>query len=139
MAIQTHSIEIETRAEGDIQDITPAAARIIEESGLRSGTVTLFCPGSTGGITTLEFESGVVQDMNRLFEELAPANQDYQHHLKWGDDNGRSHIRAGLLGPSLTVPFVDANLTLGTWQQIVFVEFDTRPRSRKLVVQVLGE
>jgi secondary thiamine-phosphate synthase enzyme len=106
---------------------------------LRSGVVTVFCPGSTGGLTTIEYESGVMEDLRQVLDEVVPPDRDYQHHLRWGDDNGSAHIRAALVGPSLTVPFVDGGLTLGTWQQIVFLDFDTRPRSRKLVVQVVGE
>ena len=95
--------------------------------------------GSTAGVTTIEFEPGAVSDLNRLFEEIAPRHQDYRHHLRWGDDNGSSHVRAALLGPSLTVPFADGTLILGTWQQIMLLEFDTRPRKREIVIQVVGE
>ena len=101
--------------------------------------MTLFCPGSTAGLTTIEFEPGVVYDLKQVLDEITPPDRDYRHHQRWGDDNGRSHIRAALIGPSLTVPFVDGRLTLGTWQQIVFCEFDTGARTRKLVVQVMGE
>jgi secondary thiamine-phosphate synthase enzyme len=106
---------------------------------MKSGTVTIFCPGSTGGLTTIEYESGVVADLEHILEEVIPVDRDYRHHLRWGDDNGSSHIRAALIGPSLTVPFVQGQLTLGTWQQIVFLNFDTRSRSRRLVVQIIGE
>lgn len=139
MAVVTASIEIETRGHGHTIDVTSETARAVAESRLQSGIVTVFCPGSTGGVTTIEFEPGVVSDISRLFDELAPRDAEYQHHLQWGDDNGHSHVRAGLLGPSLTVPFVSGRLTLGTWQQIVFVDFDTRGRSRSLVAQIIGE
>lgn len=139
MAVVTATIELATRGNGDTTDLTPQTARAVRDSGLRAGTATLFCPGSTGGLTTIEHEPGVVADLNRLFEEIAPRERDYRHHMAWGDDNGHSHVRAGLLGPSLVVPFVDGKLTLGTWQQIVFIDFDTHPRSRRLVVQMMGE
>ena len=95
--------------------------------------------GSTAGVTTIEFEPGAVADLNGLFERLAPRNAEYRHHLRWGDDNGSSHVRAALLGPSVTVPFVDGELRLGTWQQVMLLEFDTQPRRRELVVQMIGE
>jgi secondary thiamine-phosphate synthase enzyme len=137
--VTTRGIEISTRGQGDTQDITERVAAAVEKSGLAAGTVTVFVVGSTAGLTTIEFEPGAVADFNRVMERLAPRRAEYEHHLRWGDDNGSSHVRAALLGPSLTVPFVDRRLTLGTWQQIVLVEFDTRPRKRELVVQVLGE
>ena len=101
--------------------------------------VTVFAVGSTAGITTIEFEPGAVADLNRVFDALAPRDTDYRHHLRWGDDNGSSHVRAALLGPSLAVPFTDRGLLFGTWQQIVLLEFDTRSRRREIVVQVVGE
>ena len=101
--------------------------------------MTVFVTGSTAALTTIEFEPGAVADFNRLFEQLAPRRGEYRHHLRWGDDNGSSHVRAALLGPSLTIPFVDGALTLGTWQQIMVIEFDTRVRRREIVVQMIGE
>ena len=101
--------------------------------------MTVFVTGSTAAVTTIEFEPGAVSDFNRLFEQLAPRRGEYRHHLRWGDDNGSSHVRAALLGPSLTIPFVDGALTLGTWQQIMLVEFDTSARRREIVVQMIGE
>jgi len=135
----THELHVHTRGNTDVQDITRQVAQAVQESGLRSGIVTVFCPGSTGGLTTIEYESGAIADLQQVLDEITPPDRDYRHHLRWGDDNGRSHVRAALLGPSLTVPFVDARLTLGTWQQIVFLDFDTSPRSRRLVVQIIGE
>jgi secondary thiamine-phosphate synthase enzyme len=135
----TQQIGLHTQGHTDIQDVTSQVATIVRESGLRSGIVTIFCPGSTGGLTTIEYESGVMVDLRQVLDEIVPPDWDYQHHLRWGDDNGSAHIRSALIGPSLTVPFVDGELALGTWQQIVFLDFDTRPRSRRLVVQVLGE
>ena len=106
---------------------------------MRSGTVTVFAVGSTAGMTTIEFEAGAIEDLNAAFEQLAPREGEYRHHLRWGDDNGSSHVRAAMVGPSLTVPFVDGAMVLGTWQQIVLLEFDTRARSREVVVQIVGE
>ncbi len=135
----TRELQLRTRGGYDVQDITDQVARTVRESKLAAGTVTLFCPGSTGGLTTIEFEDGIIEDLKQVLDEITPPDRAYRHHLRWHDDNGHSHIRAALMGPSLTVPFVDGKLTLGTWQQIVFCEFDTRARTRKLVVQMVGE
>ncbi len=137
--IATRELQLRTRGEYDVHDISDQIARAVQESKLQNGIVTVFCPGSTGGLTTIEFENGVVEDLRDVLDEISPPDHPYRHHLRWGDDNGHSHIRAALVGPSLTVPFVNGKLTLGTWQQIVFIDFDTRPRSRSLVVQVMGE
>jgi len=131
--------EIKTKGQGDARDITDDVQAAVAESGLKAGVATVFVVGSTAALTTIEFEPGAVADLNRLFDELAPRDGDYRHHLRWGDDNGSSHVRAALLGPSLTVPFDEAKLLLGTWQQIMLLEFDTRPRARKYVVQLVGE
>jgi secondary thiamine-phosphate synthase enzyme len=131
--------KVRTRGQGDIQDLTAAVQGAIAQSAIRNGLATVFVAGSTAGVTTIEFESGVVADLDRAFEQIAPRGAEYKHHLRWGDDNGSSHVRAGLLGPSLTIPVKDGSLTLGTWQQIVLVEFDTRPRTRDIVIQVIGE
>lgn len=139
MNIQTHTIPLQTQGHADVHDITTAVAQAIQTSGLTSGIVTIFCPSSTSALTTLEYESGCVQDLQRLFDELADPKRPYAHNARWGDGNGHSHIRAALLGPSLTVPFVERRLTLGTWQQIVYVDFDNRVRRRELVVQMIGE
>jgi len=132
-------LSLQTRGNADTQDITDAVARAVGQSGLKSGTVTLFCPGSTSGLTTIEFEPGVVADLQQVFDEVVPPNRYYRHNERWGDGNGHSHVRAALLGASLSVPFVDGRLTLGTWQQIVYVDFDVRPRHRDIVVQIMGE
>lgn len=137
--VTTVTREIKTKGQGDAKDITDDVQAAVAGSGLKSGIATIFIVGSTAGITTIEFEPGAVADLSGLFEELAPRDGEYRHHLRWGDDNGSSHVRAALLGPSLTVPFQGAALTLGTWQQIVLLEFDTRPRARKYVIQILGE
>ncbi len=137
--IQTTEITLETKGHCDVRDITPALAQAIEDSGMVEGQVLAFVPGSTAGITTVEFEPGLVRDLEEFFEALIPEGPDYHHHATWGDDNGHAHVRAALLGPSLSVPFVDYRLTLGTWQQIIFVDFDTRPRDRRVVAQIVGE
>ncbi len=131
--------EIRTQGQGDVRDVTELAALAVRGSGLSAGIATVFVVGSTAGVTTIEFEPGAVADLGRAFESIAPRSAEYQHHLRWGDDNGSSHVRAAMLGPSLTVPFRDGRLLVGTWQQIVLVEFDTRPRTRSVVVQVIGE
>ena len=137
--VVTTTIGMTTRGNGDTQDITDAVARAVAESGVISGVVTLFCPGSTSALTTIEFEPGVVADLQQVFDELAPADRDYRHNERWGDGNGHSHVRAALLGPSLAVPFVERRLTLGTWQQIVHIDFDIRPRRREIIAQIVGE
>jgi len=137
--VVTQELHLNTRGHCDIQDITSQVADAVKGSGLQAGIVTVFCPGSTGGLTTIEYESGVLADLRQVFDEIVPPDRDYRHHLRWGDDNGSSHVRAALIGPSLTVPFAQGRLTLGTWQQIVFLDFDTRARSRRLVVQMMGE
>jgi secondary thiamine-phosphate synthase enzyme len=139
MAVETIGLSVRTRGDGDTVDLTPELAAGIRESGLTSGVATLFIGGSTAGITTIEYEPGAVSDLGDVFEAIAPRDRDWRHHLRWGDHNGHSHVRAALLGPSLSVPFVEGELTLGTWQQVVLVDFDDRPRSREVVVQLLGE
>lgn len=135
----TDELSLNTKGHCDILDITEQVADAVGSSGLKNGTVTIFCPGSTGGLSTIEYESGALYDLEQVLDDITPPNRDYRHHLRWGDDNGHSHVRAAMIGPSLTVPFVDGDLTLGTWQQIVFLDFDTRPRSRRLVLQLMGE
>jgi secondary thiamine-phosphate synthase enzyme len=132
-------INLSTQGGGQVIDITDQVTRHVRDSGLRNGTVTLFTPGSTSALTTIEYESGAVQDLQQLFDRIAPPDLDYRHNLRWGDGNGHAHVRHALLGPSLTIPFTDGRLTLGTWQQIVLVDFDNRPRTRSVVVQIMGE
>ena len=139
LVILTRKHEISTAGQGDAHDVTEVVARILAESGMDEGAVTVFVVGSTAGVTTIEFEPGAVADLNRTFESLAPRDDDYRHHQRWGDDNGSSHVRAALLGPSVVIPFQAGTLLLGTWQQLVLLEFDTRPRRRELIVQVAGE
>ncbi len=137
--VVTETIELSTRGNAEMLDITGEVAARVRDSGITSGIVTIFCPGSTSALTTIEYESGALSDLQRLFDEVAPPDRDYAHNLRWGDGNGHSHVRAALLGPSLTVPFVDGELQLGTWQQITYVDFDNRSRSRRLIVQIMGE
>ncbi|NWJ48961.1 MAG: YjbQ family protein [Chloroflexi bacterium] len=137
--VLTKNIRIQTHGDGDILDITKQAQERISETGLQNGTVTLFIQGSTAALTTMEFEPGLIQDLTALFEKLAPREAYYKHQDRWQDGNGFSHIRAAMLGPSLTVPFSDGFLTLGTWQQIIIVDFDNRPRQREIVLQIMGE
>lgn len=139
MPVKTGNIAINTRGNTDILDITRELERLVTESGLKSGTVTVFCPSSTSGVTTVEYEPGAISDLKRMFEELVPSKRDYAHNATWGDGNGHSHMRASLLGASLTIPFIERSLTLGTWQQVIYIDFDVRPRQRELVVQMLGE
>jgi secondary thiamine-phosphate synthase enzyme len=139
MTIQTHTLQFSTRGDADIVDVSEQVAACVSDTGLKAGIVTVFCPSSTSALTTIEYESGVLSDLKRLFNQIVPEGQTYQHDARWGDGNGHSHVRAALLGPSLTVPFANRCLTLGTWQQIIYIDFDNRPRRRELVVQVIGE
>jgi len=137
--VRTHRIRIDTAGQNDAHDVTPDVTRLLAESGLRSGLATVSVIGSTAGLTTIEFEPGAVADLNAVFEGLAPRDGEYRHHLRWGDDNGSSHVRAALLGPSVSIPFDEGRLLVGTWQQIMLLEFDTGPRSREIVIQLIGE
>ena len=135
----THTHELRTTGQGDTHDLTPIVAKAVTASKLADGIATVFVVGSTAVITTIEFEPGAVADLNAVLERLAPRNADYRHHLRWGDDNGSSHVRAALMGPSVVVPFTGCVLRLGTWQQLVLVECDTRPRQREIIVQLVGD
>ena len=137
--VESRSIRINTKGNCDIIDITGRVASCVRDSGIKTGIAAIFVPGSTGALTTIEYEPGLVQDIREAFEIVAPRHGEYHHNIRWHDGNGFSHVRAALLGPSLTVPFNDRNLLLGTWQQIVFIDFDNRSRSRELVVQIIGE
>ncbi len=139
MEIETHFIKFNTRGKTHIVDITDKVRRVIDDSGFTEGNVTIFAIGSTTGISTIEYEPGLVNtDIPGLYDKLAPYGPDYAHHNTWGDDNGAAHVRSTLTGSSLVVPFVRGRLLTGTWQQIIFIDFDTRPRSREVVVQILG-
>jgi secondary thiamine-phosphate synthase enzyme len=132
-------IQFQTQGNGQIIDITDQISRNLQDSGLSNGIVTLFTPSSTSGLTTTEYESGAVQDLQQLFDRIASPALNYRHNQRWGDGNGHAHARHALLGPSLTIPFIEGQMTLGTWQQIIFMDFDNRPRSRTLVIQIMGD
>ena len=139
MAVYHSEISIKSKGENDIIDITEDVQNVVSNSGLKEGICNIFVAGSTGTISTIEYEPGLKQDFPRILEKIAPKNQEYKHHLTWHDDNGRSHCKATLMGPSLTVPFQDRNIIHGTWQQLVFIELDTGPRNRNIIVQIVGE
>jgi secondary thiamine-phosphate synthase enzyme len=139
MTVKSFAIQLTTRGDADIHDITDRVASQVAQGGLKNGTVTIFCPSSTSALTTIEFESGAVSDLKRLFDEIVPQNREYAHNARWHDGNGHSHVRAALLGPSLTIPFINGELTLGTWQQVIYVDFDNKPRRRELILQLIGE
>lgn len=139
MAVRTRTLRVETRGNTDIRDLTADVQNAVAESGLRAGSAVVFVAGSTVGVTTVEYEPGLVRDLQEAFERLAPGRARYHHRETAGDDNGHSHVRASLLGPSLVVPFAEGRLLLGTWQQIVLADFDTRGRTRDVLVQIHGE
>jgi len=131
-------IPLDTRGEGDIRNITSQVQKIIQRSGIKNGLVCIFNPGSTGAVTTLEYEPGLLVDLPDALERLTPKDVTYQHELRWHDGNGHSHVRASIIGPGLTVPFQNGNIQLGTWQQIVFIELDVHPRKRAILIQIVG-
>ena len=137
--VVTGEITLNTRGECDIIDITPNIEQEVAKAGMAKGVVTIFVAGSTAGLTTIEFESGVLADLQNMWERIVPKNITYAHDRRWGDGNGYSHVRASLLGASLTVPFSHKRLMVGTWQQIVLVDFDNRPRSRQVILQIMGD
>ncbi len=135
----TKYITVETAGDTDIIDITPDCRDMVQSAGIKNGVMTVFNPGSTGGLTTIEYEPNLVKDLKNALEVVAPSNKVYEHEKTWHDDNGSSHVRSSLMGPFISVPFTDGELTLGTWQQIVLCDFDTTPRKRRLVAQLMGE
>jgi len=137
--IRTIQFALQTRGHCDVKDVTSTVSEALKSSGLQEGHATVFVAGSTAGVTTVEFEPGLVKDLNEFFQKIIPEGPDYHHHDTWGDDNGSSHVRAALLKPSLTIPFLKGKLLLGTWQQVVIIDFDTRPRNRDVIVQLAGE
>ena len=139
MRVVTEYIQLSTQGNTDIIDITPEIQKKLHATGIKSGVVTMNVCGSTGALTTCEYEPGLIQDLKELFNKLVPENQRYRHNEAWHDGNGHAHIRASLVGPCLNIPFKDAELILGTWQQIIFIDFDNRSRQRKIVLQFLGE
>ena len=139
MKVYQGEIELETKGENDMIDLTDEVQRVVKESGIKEGIACIFVPGSTGAITTIEYEPGLMKDMPRALERIAPKNEHYHHHETWHDYNGHSHVRASIIGPSLTVPVTNGKIVHGTWQQIVFIEMDVRSRHRRILVKVLGE
>lgn len=138
MKLESTTIEIPTSASTDIEDLTEEIQRFIAASGIRDGWILVFAPGSTAAITTIEYETGALNDLRRALEQIAPTNDEYEHNLRWGDGNGYSHVRAALMGPSLTLPISGGRLVAGTWQQVVLCDFDNRPRQRRIELQALG-
>ena len=139
MSVYYNELNIKTKGEVDIVDITSDVQKIVSKSKIKDGIVCVFVPGSTGSITTVEYEPGLMQDLPEALEKIAPKDIYYKHHETWHDDNGHSHVRASLMGPSKSFPIRNGKLLHGTWQQLVFVEFDTRPRNRNIIVQIVGE
>jgi len=139
MSVYWDEISIKTRKETEIVDITEDIQKVVAKSKIKNGIVCVFISGSTGAVTTIEFEPGLMQDLPEALERIVPKNMYYKHHETWHDDNGHSHVRASLIGPSITVPVKEGKMVHGTWQQIIFIELDTRPRNRIITVQVLGE
>lgn len=139
MAVASETLALGRTTELQMLDITGEVAAAVSRSGLRNGIVTVFNVGSTGAVTTIEFEPGLQRDFPAMLERVAPSDIPYQHDLTWHDGNGHSHTRASLLGPDITIPFIDGSLTLGTWQQLIFIELDNKPHHRKLIVQIIGE
>ena len=137
--IFSETISLSTKGFSDILEITHHVDAVIDRSRIENGLVTVFCPGSTGAVTTIEYESGVLKDLQKAIEKIVPSNIPYEHDKRWGDGNGFSHVRAALMKPSLTLPLIKGRLALGTWQQIVFIDFDNRRRERSILIQVMGE
>jgi secondary thiamine-phosphate synthase enzyme len=139
LTVVTKQLSLNTEGEGDIIDLTGMVSEAVHKSGVKNGMITVFVPGATGALTTIEYEPGLLMDFPNMLERVAPKSLLYEHEKRWHDGNGHSHVRASLIGPSLTVPVVKGELTLGTWQQIVFLELDVHNRSRKLILQIMGE
>lgn len=139
MGVFTGKITIKNKGGFEVFDISQKVKKEVEKSGLKNGIATVFISGTTGALTTIEHESGLIQDLEEFFDKYIPSGKNYHHEERWHDGNGHSHLRASLIGPSICVPFVDSHLILGTWQQIIFLELDNKPRQRELIVQVVGE
>ena len=137
--IYSETVSLKTKGFSDIIDMTRHVVTVIERSGIENGLVTVFCPGSTGAVTTIEYESGVLRDLQKALEKIAPSDIPYEHDKRWGDGNGFSHVRAALMKPGFSIPLVSGRLILGTWQQIIFIDFDNRKRERDILVHVIGE
>ena len=139
MPVQNHGLYAQTTEKTDIVDITPQVAKQVQESAIENGFVTLFIPGSTAALTTIEFETGVINDLKKAVDRMAPEDIYYEHNERWGDGNGYAHVRAAMIGQSLHIPVIDAKMALGTWQQIVLIDFDNRPRERRILLQISGD
>ena len=139
LMIFSETISLRTKGFSDMIDMTHHVVEVIERSGIENGLVTVFCPGSTGAVTTIEYESGVLRDLQKALEKIAPSDIPYEHDKRWGDGNGFSHVRAALMKPGLSIPLVKGRLILGTWQQIIFIDFDNRRRERNILVHIIGE
>lgn len=139
MPVRSFAFRKKTQGFNDVHDLTPAVSEFLSQTGLRDGLVNVFVPGSTAGITTIEYEAGVVGDLKKALDRLIPEGIHYDHDSRWGDGNGFSHVRASLVGPSITVPFAGGEMRLGTWQQIILVDFDNRSREREILVTAVGE
>jgi secondary thiamine-phosphate synthase enzyme len=137
--IYSEKVSLSTEGFTDIIDLTPHVMNVLNRSKIKDGLVTVFCPGSTGSVTTIEYEPGVLRDLQKVIEKIVPSDVPYEHDRRWGDGNGFSHVRAALMKPSLSIPIIKGRLTLGTWQQIVFIDFDNRGRERNLFVHILGD
>jgi secondary thiamine-phosphate synthase enzyme len=137
--IYSETISLKTKGFSDMIDMIPHAVEVLKRSKIENGLVTVFCPGSTGAVTTIEYESGVLKDLQKAIEKIVPSNIPYEHDKRWGDGNGFSHVRAALMKPSVAIPLIKGRMTLGTWQQIVFIDFDNRRRERNLLVHIIGE
>jgi secondary thiamine-phosphate synthase enzyme len=137
--VSTHTLRVKTRGHTDILNLTDEVARLVRDSAIANGIVNVFVPGSTAALTTVEYEDGLIADLRALFERLAPERADYQHNARWHDGNGYAHVRSAFVGPSLAIPFVKHEMLLGTWQQIVLVDFDNRARTREVIVQIVGD
>jgi secondary thiamine-phosphate synthase enzyme len=135
----SETISLSTKGFSDIIDITEPVASVVGNSKIKDGLVTVFCPGSTASVTTIEYESGVLSDLQKAIEKIAPSNIPYEHDRRWGDGNGFSHVRAALMKSGFSIPLIEGKMTLGTWQQIVFIDFDNRRREREIIVHVIGE
>jgi secondary thiamine-phosphate synthase enzyme len=139
LTVSTKIIKIQSKGENDMVNLTEKVSHLVAKSGITNGIATIFVSGSTGSVTTIEFEPGLIHDFPEMLKRMAPKNLDYGHEKMRHDGNGHSHVKASLLGPSLTIPFIDSQLCLGTWQQIIFLDLDTRSRNRDLILQVIGE
>jgi secondary thiamine-phosphate synthase enzyme len=139
MTVNSSTLRISTHGDDDVHNLTDQVERILHNSGINNGLVTVFVPGSTAGVTTIEFESGAVTDLKKAVNRLIPSTIHYDHDARWGDGNGYAHVRAAFLGPSLSIPIANGTMQLGTWQQVILVDFDNRPRERTVIVHVIGE